>query len=271
MGEKQGAHTFSLSIAGIGVSLICDDPRLVAELNRHYQAFPHSGGIHLEVDVQIVDAADEERLILEPGADFKNGLLCFTNPGYEGFVDEVHGAGSLCVSRTHPIEYIEYYLRVAYALLAFHTGGILFHAAGIVRQGKAYLFFGHSGSGKTTVSRLSSNDLVLNDDLNLLLPGESGWVAYATPFWNPNQVQPTPSQAPLAGLYRLVQDKRVFLEEVGSGQALAELISSVPVIPLDPLRSLGLLARSRRLIDQVPLFRLHFLPDDTFWQVVDPA
>ena len=72
--------------------------------------------------------------------------------------------------RRAAFEEVEYFLRVIYALLVFQAGGLLFHAAGIVRDGQCYLFFGHSGSGKTTVARLSSTDLVLNDDLVVLIP-----------------------------------------------------------------------------------------------------
>ena len=58
------------------------------------------------------------------------------------------------------------FLRVTYALLLIRHGGFLFHSAGMIRNGCGYLFYGHSGSGKTTVSRLSQNHVtLLSDDL----------------------------------------------------------------------------------------------------------
>jgi hypothetical protein len=136
------------------------------------------------------------------------------------------------------------------------------------------LFFGHSGSGKTTVARVSRDDIVLNDDLLLLIPGNSGenrkirWIANATPFWNPTQVSPSNHSGPVVGLYRLVQDIEVYLEPMGAGQALAELISNIPVIPDDPSRIEILLNRVNEFLESVPAYRLHFLPDDSFWNVI---
>jgi hypothetical protein len=133
------------------------------------------------------------------------------------------------------------------------------------------VFFGHSGSGKTTVARLSSDAVVLNDDLLLLMPSEhrQGWTVYSTPFWNPTQVSPAGSlSAPLADMFRLVQDQTVYQEEMEPGQALAELVTSVPVIPADPTRLVSLLERGNRLVSSVPIFKLHFLPDASFWDVI---
>ncbi len=152
--------------------------------------------------------------------------------------------------------------------MTFQAGGLIFHAAGIIRQGKTYLFFGPSGSGKTTVARLSANDLVLNDDLLLLMPQEQGWLVHATPFWNPTQVKPTAHQGPLTAMFRLKQAKKVYLTEMGPGQALAELVANVPVIPLNPGYSQELFTRCQHLAQAVPLRYLHFLPDASFWEVV---
>ncbi|HEX7975650.1 MAG TPA: hypothetical protein VF498_14665, partial [Anaerolineales bacterium] len=113
-------------------------------------------------------------------------------------------------------------------------------------------------------------NVVVNDDLMLLLPDRAGWMAHATPFWNPSQVQPTRQCAPPAGLYRLEQSLQVALEPLGLSEALAEWAASVPVISSDPGRTGELLGRGLRFLQTVPAYRLHFLPDASFWQAVDP-
>jgi hypothetical protein len=185
-----------------------------------------------------------------------------------GWVNLVEQRGLLTLALEDPFNAVDYYLRVLIALLVINSGGFLFHAAGIVRNEKAYLFFGHSGSGKTTVSRLSIHDLVLNDDLVLVIHEPPGWRVYATPFWNPSQVQPTPHSAPLAGIYHLVKDKRVFREEMSQARAIAELITNVPVVSQDSASSRKLLALLNQLYLDVSVYRLHFLPDESFWSAV---
>jgi hypothetical protein len=142
------------------------------------------------------------------------------------------------------------------------------HSAGLVRDDLAYLFFGHSGSGKTTVSLLSPDAIVLSDDLVALRPVEGNWMAYATPFWNPTQARPNPYAAPLAGLFRLVQDQRVWLEDISLALSVAELAASTPVVSADRLRSSLLMMRCAQLVRQVRVKRLHFRKDATFWQAV---
>jgi hypothetical protein len=260
--------SFSLSIAGITVSVMCNDATLVAALRRRYHAFSAHNVAQLIARVYVSGRLRASAL-LAPDIVFRGGVLYFTASGYEGFIHEEAQEAELRLSSTQPVEDVDYFLRVIYALLAFRDGGLLFHAAGIVRQGRAYLFFGPSGCGKTTVARLSRDDQVLNDDLVLLLPAEEGWLAYATPFWNPSQVRPAgPTAAPVAGMFRLVQDVQVYLEEMGQAQALAELMASVPVVTCDPQRARQLLEVCQNLLDAVPVAALHFLPDASFWRLV---
>jgi len=293
---EQCSANLPLSIAGIGVAVECNDASLAAGLRQRYRAFPAAGTVQLTARVHLTGQLRATAL-LDTGTVFRDGVLHFTAPGYEGFINEETGVARLLLSSTQPLEDVDYFLRVAYALLALRAGGLLFHAAGIVRKGRGYLFFGHSGSGKTTVAKLSPDDLVLSDDLVLLVPEGQRWVVHATPFWNPpltssplRPPSPLPTlrlrsgqalgegkggwgvgvrAAPLAAMFCLAQDREVYLEEMGQGQALAELVANAPVIPGDPVRSRSLLELGQRLLCHLPIYRLHFLPDASFWNVVE--
>ena len=257
----------SLAIAGLRVELRCNDRGLADQLQARYRQYLASGTPHLTADVHW-SGRSHSGYLADAGMTFADGTLHLAAPGYDGAVDVKQGRARLQLSSTDPASDVEYFLRVCIALLAFEHGALLFHAAGIARKGRGYLFFGHSGSGKTTVARLSPDDLVLNDDLVLLMPEEQGWVVHATPFWNPSQLSPTnPASAPLAAMFRLMQAQEVRLEEMGQGEALAELVANVPVIPADPTRSHELLEVGRRLLRSVPAYRLHFLPDASFWSI----
>jgi hypothetical protein len=261
---------FSLSIAGLGVEVNCSHKALAEVLAKRYAAFPANGEIHLHADVQW-NGKERESALLDTGTRFQGCILKFEAPGYQGWIDEHEGQARLNISSNQPVEEIDYFLRVVYALLAFKSGGLLFHSAGIVHQGMAYLFFGHSGSGKTTVSQLSSNDVVLNDDLLLLLKKGEGWYAFGTPFWNPTQTSPTATSAPIKKMLRLVQDTEVSLNPLPAGKAIAELISNVPVLPLDPDRSASLLLQLQQIRKVIPVYELHFLPDASFWSLIAPG
>jgi hypothetical protein len=60
------------------------------------------------------------------------------------------------------------------------------------------------------------------------------------------------------------------VEPIESAAAIAEVIACSPVVNADPDRALALLARAEHLVGMVPVQRLHFLPEPSFWAVVQP-
>jgi hypothetical protein len=269
--SKHLQTSLSLSVAGIGVKLYCEEIPFSRLLMARYSGFLTEGPVQLEAEIKFGKHQRDSNL-LDANITFQNEVLFLNCSGQTGFIDSRKGSAAVNLTQAHPLEDADYFLRLIYALLSFDAGGVLFHAAGILREGAAYLFFGHSGSGKTTVARLSQNDVVLNDDLVVLLPSMGSaqdWFVYATPFWNPTQVKPNQTNGPLVGMFRLVQDKQVYLEEISRGLALAEIITNVPVIPEDPARHGFLLQRGGTLLRKVPVQRLHFLPDSSFWDVIE--
>src|SRR5262249_29799700 len=58
------------------------------------------------------------------------------------------------------------FLRVANALLLAEIDGLLLHASSVLRRGRAFLFPGPSGAGKTTIARLAAGGGVLSDEVS---------------------------------------------------------------------------------------------------------
>jgi hypothetical protein len=261
-------HSYKIAIAGLTLGLDCDSAVLRQQFSQRYAAFASQQPAVLSAQIEWQDALSNGALPLSYDFAFEHGRLVFALPDYQGEIDLASHHVVLHLRASQPFVGVEYFIRTIYALWLFEMGGLLLHSAGLVRDGAAYLFFGHSGSGKTTVSRLSPTATVLNDDLIALWPTATGWVAHSTPFWNPTQVKPVSNAAPLAGLFRLVQDQRVWLEDVTPALAVAELAASAPIVSADAQRSAMLVARCTQLLRQVSLKRLHFRKDDSFWDVV---
>ena len=198
----------------------------------------------------------------------RNGALQIRTEFFRGFVDLDRGQGELVLYRNSPEYEIENYLRALFAWLGYKSGGLILHAAGIRHYNAVYLFTGHSGSGKSTVSRLSELETVLNDDLVLLMPDEENWRVYATPFWNPGWVKLNHGSGLLQGIFRLIKDDDVAIHPMEQALAVAELISNVPVIPACESCSAGLLNRVIELTSIVDVNWLHFRKDETFWEVL---
>ena len=151
--------------------------------------------------------------------------------------------------------------------------GVELHGCGMVRQGGAsFLFVGHSGAGKSTTARLWSRHMpveVLSDDRIIVRPKmEVGgqecpphtFVMYGTP-WHGEAAFAAPRHAPL---------QRIFLLEHGTGNGIQRLSKSAAVgellarsfVPFYQPRFVDpVLALLEDLVESVPCYRFHFVPD----------
>jgi hypothetical protein len=256
-----------LNIGTLHFDLHCANQRLLEQLGMRYALFQRVGGVGLPIHIQW-DPASTTEAFSQPTMEFVPGKIVLSAEGYRGEIS-VTGEAWLNILDADPQYGIDYYLRVAAAQQAYLAGGLLFHGAGIIHREKGYIFYGHSGSGKTTVCTLSSNDLVLNDDLLVLMPGDHGWLAYSTPFWNPSQVKPANQNMRIQGFYRLVKDLSVFLKSMSPAQAVSEMIANTPVITGDPANLPVVLERCRQISAAVPQYWLHFLKSATFWKAIN--
>jgi hypothetical protein len=263
-------HRLTLAIASLYVDIACNTEQLCATLRHYYRPFVHTSPSAATLTLTTYHTPQPTTTGTAAMQFFPTSGR-FVSASAEGHIDIGAGQASLHLFGPHPLGDIDYCLRIIYALLAFQQGGLLVHGAGLVQQGRALIFFGHSGSGKTTIARHSTHATLLNDDLVLLLPHAAGWHVHATPFWNPSQAaRPTPGAAPLAVLLRLVQAPHVALEPIGPAQAAAELLACVPLLPGSLTHSQAVMALVLRLLHHIPSYRLYFLPDASFWQVVAP-
>ncbi len=198
---------------------------------------------------------------------------CIDNGGNGG--DGGDGIGALAlVERSGPLfeRGLENFLRVVTASWILRRGGFLLHASGVVRDGMAYIFFGPSGAGKTTVTRLSPNDTILSDDLTLIVPGPAGYVAAGIPFGLAHhRVPDTTGSFPIASMHRLVQSRSVRLDPIRGARAVGEVAASLPFVMQETSQASLALDTIGKALAAIPVYRLEFRKDDAFWDVVAPG
>jgi len=107
-----------------------------------------------------------------------------------------------------------------------HNRVMVIHGAGIVADGHGYVFFGPSGIGKTTISRLwvKRGAKLLNDDRVALYKDATGWRIAGTP-WHGEEPVVCPDDAPLKGIVRLRQSPTTGLRTLSAVEGLSELLS----------------------------------------------
>ena len=279
LSETQPSTT--LQIAGWPVRLSCQPDKLQSAVSRRFSAYASTDSPNaLAVSIALLDTEMDAgpHLVLSSAITFEHNLFRVEADGLSGWVDLPLNRAAFTMRSATPVAEVEYLLRVLLAIVAQRDGGMLLHAAGLVLERKAVLFFGASGSGKSTVVSLSRRAAVLSDDLVVVRPPaepqqDSRWLAHPTPFWN-GDVKRSYSDltpAPVSAAYRLVQDRDVYLEPISRGKAVAELAASCPVVNGIP----GILGRVMQTCSDfaqtVPVQRLHFRQDASFWRLVHPG
>ena len=142
--------------------------------------------------------------------------------------------------------------------------GVELHAAGLVdARGRGHLFVGHSGAGKSTMTRLWEDHtgvVILSDDRIVLRRKAGQFVMYGTP-WHGDTRHAAPASTPVSAIYLLEHSDTTRLIPLSAPQAVARLfaMSIAAVYCREAVEfTLGFL---NRLADIVPCFALPFVPD----------
>lgn len=142
--------------------------------------------------------------------------------------------------------------------------GVELHAAGLVDAvGRGHLFVGHSGAGKSTMTRLWEEEpgmVILGDDRIILRRKAGRFMMYGTP-WHGDARHASPGSAPVSAIYLLEHSTTTRLIPLARPEAAARLFTT-SIAAFYSQRAvdftLGFLSR---LVEAVPCLALPFVPD----------
>lgn len=142
--------------------------------------------------------------------------------------------------------------------------GIMLHSSAVVLDGKAYLFSGPSGMGKSTHARLWQSLFpgaeVINDDKPALRNIDGVWYAYGTPWCGKDGININ-KKAPVAGICFLRQGSDNTIRRLSSIEAAAAILTQTQKTFSNP-NTVGLMAdKIDSLVSNIPVFELINRPE----------
>ena len=147
---------------------------------------------------------------------------------------------------------------VASRLLA-RRGAVELHASAVLLDERVYVFVGHSGAGKTTMSLLAeeSGAQVLSDDRTIISIGADGPTAWGTP-WHGTGKRTSSRSGPVDGVFLLAQDSVNRTSPMAPGTALKELFVRAIQPMVQESEVHACLKTLERLVTEFPVHLLHF-------------
>lgn len=166
---------------------------------------------------------------------------------------------------------IDAVLRIMHTLVLAKQGGFLLHSASAIRNGKAFLFAGVSGAGKTTISRLAPMDAtLLTDEISYVRKRDKDkdYVAFGTPFTGELAKLGENCSAPVAALFLLAQGAENRIEPVAAAEAGRGLLANMLFFAEDQELVHWAFKAACDFVDRVPVYRLTFVPDARVWELI---
>lgn len=156
-------------------------------------------------------------------------------------------------------------MRSIFAQRLLYFDGISMHSSTVKYDGKAYLFLGKSGTGKSTHSRLwlknFPGSILLNDDNPMVRKVNGEWRAYGSP-WSGKTACYVNDYAPVKGIVRLNQAPENRFTRLSGIQAWIALFPSCSIIRQDTGLYSRLTNSLNALVCEVPVATLDCLPND---------
>ncbi|OGQ05659.1 MAG: hypothetical protein A2W61_00695 [Deltaproteobacteria bacterium RIFCSPLOWO2_01_44_7] len=158
---------------------------------------------------------------------------------------------------THPLDQLLFFY-----WLSFYPA-LITHSCGVGVDDFGYAFLGHSGWGKTTLTRLFgkySKHLRLSDDRLIIAKQEKNWRLFGTP-WHGDAKVYSPASFPLKKIFFLKHGKQNEITPINPATAAAKVFAmSFPVLWNLSKRNHALDMASQIATD-IPCYEFTFLPD----------
>lgn len=199
-------------------------------------------------------------------AETEENRISFRRADYRIIADPDFGTAKVQVFDGFALKHALLHLYSAF--MTHREWGLLMHSSCVADEGRAYLFAGQSGAGKSTVARLSAPRDVLSDEASIVKISAGGITVFNSPFRSDSEFPYLPGSYPLAGIHFLHQAAEDRRARVDDSKGAFQAMSKVFYWSYEPKETLKVLKLSRRLAGRVPFYDLYFRKQNTFWDVI---
>jgi hypothetical protein len=256
-----------VEIGGLPIRLRCTDRDFVRQIEERYAGFLSSSNdasfdFEIELASKGTESGDDDlRLVWDSGCWLmeRGDFRAEWNPS------TAHGR----IQQTINPYSLDSVLRIVHTLLLARNGGFLLHASSAIRNGRAFLFSGASGAGKTTMARLAPPDAaLLTDEISYVTWKQGRYFAVGTPFFGELARVGENVKAPIEALYLLAKGPKNKIEPIVRADAVRGLLGNILFFARDPEFVKLVFDTAFDFVSRVPVRRLTFVPNTSVWELI---
>jgi hypothetical protein len=255
-----------VDVGGLPIRLETNNPDFRRRIEKRYAGFLNPLAVPVcRFEIQLTASSrqtDQDVQVCRRGSTW-----CLERGDFRAELDIHRREGWIRQSR-NPYS-LDAVLRITHSLLLAMEGGFLLHAASAVRNGRAFLFAGVSGAGKTTIVRLAPADAtVLTDEVSYVRQSCRGYQAYGTPFAGELARSGANLSAPVDTVFFLEKAYADRIDPVSPRVAASALLRHILFFAQDSDLVRGVFDRAVEFVSRVGTARLSFRPDAHIWELV---
>ena len=256
-----------VEIGGLPIRLHCDNANFVRQIHERYTGYVRDSSVaRFDFEIELAppgtpSGEEDLQVTWEAGRWLmqRGDFSAEWNPA------TAHGR----IQQTINPYSLDSVLRIVHTLLLAKEGGFLLHASSAIRNGRAFLFSGVSGAGKTTMARLAPPDaILLTDEISYVTRKEGRYMAVGTPFFGELARVGENAQAPIEALYLLAKGPQNKIEPIEGVDAVRGLLENILFFARDPEFVKLVFNSACEFAARIPVRRLTFVPNSSVWELI---
>jgi len=256
-----------VEIGGLPIRLRCDSPAFLRQIEERYAGYVGSSsdaGFDFEIELAPPGSVSHDE---DVRVTWDSGRWLMKRGDFRAEWNPSTARGR--IQQTINPYSLDSVLRIVHTLLLAQEGGFLLHASSAIRNGRAFLFSGVSGAGKTTMARLAPPDAaLLTDEISYVTRPAGRYVAIGTPFFGELARVGENLEAPVEALYLLAKGPENKIEPITGPDAVRGLLGNILFFARDPEFVKMVFDTAFDFAARVPVRRLTFVPDTSVWELI---
>jgi hypothetical protein len=268
LGSRAAIEPVTVEVGGISIALHIPDATFRQQIESRYEGFVGAAATpDFQFDVDLLEPAQSAAFSQELRVGVENHEWRLERGDFYARWSPQSRRGSIRQTRNRYA--VDTVLRIVHTLVLARLGGFLLHAASAIRGGKAFIFAGISGAGKTTMCRLAPSDAtLLSDEISYVRRHNQVYLACGTPFSGELARAGENRSAPVAGLFLLEKGASNKIEAMGPGEVVPRLMRNILFFAHDTSLVNYVFQSACEFASAVPVRRLTFVPDRSVWELI---